>query len=76
MKNKSLVLKIVSILMTIVSFRGVIFVFTDKEFDYAGLPMPLIYVLLCLFIVLNVIYSLVIIYKEDKVKFQLITQIN
>ena len=41
--KKSLILKIVGILMIIVSIRGVIFVFTDKEFDYAGIPMPLRY---------------------------------
>ena len=35
--KKSLILKIVGILMIIVSIRGVIFVFTDKEFDYAGM---------------------------------------
>ena len=54
MKSKLLVLKIVSILMTIVSIRGAIFVFTDKEFDYAGVPKPLIYIILCVFILINV----------------------
>ena len=31
--NKSLFLRIVGILMAVVSIRGAIFVFTDKEFD-------------------------------------------
>lgn len=35
--------------MVIASIRGTTFVFTDKEFDYAGLPMPLIYIMLCVF---------------------------
>ena len=39
--------------MTIVSIRGVIFVFTDKEFDYAGIPMPFIYVMLCAFVLIT-----------------------
>ena len=51
--KKSLILKIVGILMAIVSIRGAIFVFTDKKFDYAGIPMPLVYVMLCAFILIT-----------------------
>ena len=51
--KKSLILKIVGIFMIIVSIRGVIFVFTDKEFDYAGIPMPFIYVMLCAFVLIT-----------------------
>lgn len=51
--KKTLILKIVGILMAIVSIRGAIFVFTDKEFDYAGIPMPLVYVILCAFILIT-----------------------
>lgn len=57
MKNKSLILKIVSIIMAIISIRGTIFVFTDTEFDYAGLPMPLVYIMLCAFILIT-LYTL------------------
>lgn len=57
MKNKSVVLKIASIIMTIVSIRGTIFVFTDTEFDYAGLPMPLVYIMLSAFILIT-LYTL------------------
>lgn len=39
--------------MTIIAIRGAIFVFTDREFDYAGLPMSLIYIILCLFILIT-----------------------
>lgn len=53
MNKKLFVLKIVSILMTIVSIRGTVFVFTDTEFDYAGLPMPFVYILLCTFILIT-----------------------
>ncbi len=51
--KKSLILKIVGILMAIVSIRGTIFVFTDKEFDYAGIPMPFVYVMLFAFILIT-----------------------
>ncbi len=51
--KKSLTLKIVGILMAIVSVRGAIFVFTDREFDYAGIPMPLIYVMLSAFVLMT-----------------------
>lgn len=54
MNKKSLVLKIVSIIMTIVSIRGAIFVFYDTEFDYVGLPMPLVYIMLCAFILITI----------------------
>lgn len=53
MNKKLFVLKIVSILMTIVSIRGTVFVFTDTEFDYAGFPMPFVYILLCTFILIT-----------------------
>ena len=36
--------------MTIVSIRGTVFVFTDTKFDYAGLPMFLVYIMLYVFI--------------------------
>lgn len=39
--------------MTIVSVRGVMFVFTDKEFDYVGIPMLFIYVMLCAFVLIT-----------------------
>ena len=52
--KKSLILKIGGILMVIVSIRGAIFVFTDKEFEYAGIPMPLVYVILCAFILITI----------------------
>lgn len=51
--NKSLFLRIVGILMAVVSIRGAISVFTDKEFDYAGIPMPFVYVMLCAFILIT-----------------------
>lgn len=36
--------------MAIASIRGTTFVFTDKEFDYAGLPMPPdLYNAMCIF---------------------------
>ncbi len=57
MNKKLLVLKIVSIIMTIVSIRGTIFVFTDTEFGYAGLPMPLVYIMLCAFVLIT-LYTL------------------
>lgn len=57
MNKKKLSLKILSILMAIISVRGTIFVFTDTEFDYAGLPMFLIYIILGVF-VLATIYIL------------------
>ncbi len=53
MNKKSLILRIVSIIMTIVSIRGTVFVFTDTEFDYAGLPMPLVYIMLCVFLLIT-----------------------
>lgn len=68
MKNKALVLKIVSILMTIVSIRGAIFVFTDKEFAYAGLPMPLVYIIFCVFILINVYILWLSFIKKSKSK--------
>lgn len=51
--RKSLILKIVGILMAIISIRGTIFVFTDKEFDYAGIPLPFVYILLSAFILIT-----------------------
>lgn len=50
MNKKSLILKIVSILMTIISIRGTVFVFTNTEFDYAGLPIFLVYIMLGIFV--------------------------
>lgn len=52
--RKSLILKIVGILMTIVSIRGAIFVFTSQEFDYAGIPKPFVYIMLCAFILITI----------------------
>lgn len=66
MSKKSLVLKIVSIIMAIVSIRGAIFVFTDTEFDYAGLPMPLIYIMLCVFILITVYILWLAFIKKSK----------
>ncbi len=40
--------------MIIVSTRGAVFVFNDKEFDYAGIPMPLVYIILCAFILITI----------------------
>ena len=51
--NKSLILKIVGILMAIISTRGAIFVLIDKEFDYEGIPMQFVYILLCSFIIIT-----------------------
>ncbi len=53
MNKKILILKIISIVMTIIAIRGIIFIFTDTEFDYAGLPITLIYIILCLFILIT-----------------------
>ncbi len=65
--NKQLIgLKILSILMAIVSIRGAIFVFTDNKFDYAGIPMPFIYVMLCVFILITIYVFWVGFIKKSK----------
>lgn len=65
--KKSLVLKIVGVLMAIVAIRGAIFVFTDQEFDYAGIPMPFIYVVLGVFVLATLyVFWLGFIKKGDR----------
>lgn len=65
--KKSLVLKIVSILMTIISVGGGIFVFNNTEFDYAGLPIYLVYVMLCVATLIT-LYIFWLTLKKGKVK--------
>ncbi len=66
MNKKTLVLRIISIIMTIVAIRGAVFVFTDTEFDYAGLPMPLIYIILCVFILITLYMLWLCFIKKSK----------
>lgn len=66
MKKKTLILKIVSIIMTVVSIKGAIFVFSDTEFDYAGLPMPLVYIMLCAFILITLYIIWLAFIKKSK----------
>ncbi len=51
--KRSLFLKMVGILLAIVSIKGTIFVLTDNEFNYAGIPMPFVYIMLCTFILMT-----------------------
>lgn len=66
MNKKSLTLKIVSIVMIIVSIRGTTFVFTDTEFDYAGLPMFLIYIMLGGFVLVSIYIFWLAFIKKSK----------
>lgn len=44
--RKKVLLKITALLMLLVAIKGVVFVVTDNEFHYNGLPMWAVYMLL------------------------------
>lgn len=52
--------------MIIVSIRGTTFVFTDTEFDYAGLPMFLIYIMLGGFVLVSIYIFWLAFIKKSK----------
>jgi len=52
--------------MIIIAIRGAILVFTDREFDYAGLPMSLIYIMLCIFISITLYMLWIAFIKKSK----------
>lgn len=50
---KRIWLKIIAVILMILSIRGVFIVFTNTEFDYNGLPLYAVYLILCAVILLT-----------------------